>query len=98
MKANNEHRGKMYSQFNPKWLYIFTVALFELGSAICGAAPSMNALIIGRTIAGLGGAGMYLGVIMLLSFFTSPVERPRYIGMVGAMFGLGTVWVLYIKR
>ena len=90
-KAKNDYRGKMYSQFNPKWLYICTVALFELGSAVCGAAPSMNALIVGRTIAGIGGAGMYLGVIMLLSFFTSPIERPRYIGYVGVTFGLGTV-------
>ena len=81
----------MYSQFNPKILYILTVALFEAGSAICGAAPTMDALIVGRVIAGLGGAGMYLGVIMLLSFFTTPVERPRYIGMIGAIFGLGTV-------
>ena len=84
-------RGKLYSQFDPKLLYILTVTLFEAGSAICGAAPSMNALIVGRTIAGLGGAGMYLGVIMLLSFFTTPVERPKYIGMIGAVFGLGTV-------
>jgi MFS family permease len=83
--------GKLYSQFNTKWFYVFCVAVFELGSAVCGAAPSMTALIIGRTLAGLGGACMYLGVIMLLSFFTSPVERPRYIGMVGAMFGLGTM-------
>ena len=81
----------MYSQFNPKILYILTVALFEVGSAICGAAPTMDALIVGRVIAGLGGSGMYLGVIMLLSFFTTPVERPRYIGMIGAIFGLGTV-------
>jgi len=48
---------------------------FEIGSAVCGAAPSMNALIIGRAIAGLGGAGMYLGVI-ILSIFTTTTERP----------------------
>lgn len=51
----------------------------------------MNALIIGRAIAGLAGAGMYLGVIMLLSIFTTPTERPAYFGMFGAVFGLGTV-------
>lgn len=28
--------------------------LFEVGSAICGAAPNMNAFIIGRAVAGLG--------------------------------------------
>lgn len=81
----------MYGQFNPKWLYIICVAGFEVGSAVCGAAPSMNALIIGRAVAGLAGAGMYLGVIMLLSIFTTPAERPAYFGMLGAVFGLGTM-------
>lgn len=33
----------------------------EAGSALCGAAPNMNALIIGRVIAGMGGAGVYIG-------------------------------------
>ena len=51
----------------------------------------MNALIIGRAIAGLGGGGMYLGVVTLLSILTTPAERPAYFAMLGATFGLGTV-------
>ena len=90
----NSPRAKMYGQFDPKWLYIYCVLGFEIGSAVCGAAPSMNALIIGRAIAGLGGAGMYLGVIMLLSIFTTETERPNYFAMLGGTFGLGTVFVL----
>ncbi len=82
----------MYGQFDPKWLYIFCVLGFEVGSAVCGAAPSMNALIIGRAVAGLAGAGMYLGVIMLLSVFTTQAERPIYFAMLGGTFGLGTVF------
>ena len=81
----------MLGQFNPKWLYIICLATFEVGSAVCGAASSMNAIIIGRAVAGLGGAGMYLGVVMLLSIFTTLTERPAYFGMLGATFGLGTV-------
>lgn len=81
----------MYGQFDPKSLYIFCVLGFEVGSAVCGAAPSMNALIIGRAVAGLTGAGMYLGVIMLLSIFTTPKERPAYFAMLGVTFGLGTM-------
>lgn len=84
----------MYGQFDPKWLYIYCVLGFEIGSAVCGAAPSLNALIIGRAIAGLGGAGMYLGVVMLLSIFTTETERPNYFAMLGGTFGLGTVFVL----
>ena len=51
-------RGKIYGQLNAKWLYIFCTFMFEVGSALCGAAPTMNALIGGRVLAGLGGAGM----------------------------------------
>lgn len=40
--------------------------MFEIGSAVCGAAPSMNALIVGRVIAGMGGAGSYLGKALSL--------------------------------
>jgi hypothetical protein len=53
--------GKAYGIFNTKWLYIGCLAMFAAGSALCGAAPNMNALIIGRVWAGVGGAGMYLG-------------------------------------
>lgn len=28
--------------------------MFEVGSAICGAASTMNAMIVGRAVAGLG--------------------------------------------
>ena len=52
--------GKIYGQFNAKWLYIFCTSLFEIGSAVCASAPTMNALIGGRALAGLGGAGMYV--------------------------------------
>ncbi|KAL8937038.1 MAG: hypothetical protein Q9216_004627 [Gyalolechia sp. 2 TL-2023] len=83
--------AKVFNQFDPKWLYIACVLAFEVGSALCGAAPSMNALIIGRAVPGLAGAGMYLGVTMLLSIFTTPTERPTYFAMIGATFGLGTV-------
>ncbi|KAL8921013.1 MAG: hypothetical protein Q9208_005904 [Pyrenodesmia sp. 3 TL-2023] len=51
-------RGKIYGQFNAKWLYLACVFLFEVGSALCGAAPTMNALIGGRVLAGMGGAGL----------------------------------------
>ncbi|MCJ1381687.1 hypothetical protein MMC17_004798 [Xylographa soralifera] len=83
--------GKIYGQFNAKWLYVVCVFLFEIGSAVCGAAPTMNAFIGGRVLAGLGGAGMYIGVMTLLSVNTTEHERPLYIGMTGLTWGLGTV-------
>ena len=53
--------GVMYESFNYKWLYVSSFILFEAGSALCGGSPNMNALILGRVIAGMGGSGLYLG-------------------------------------
>jgi MFS family permease len=51
--------GKLYSTFDSKWLYIISVIIFEAGSALCGGAPTMDALIVGRAIAGGGAIGIY---------------------------------------
>lgn len=83
-------RGKLHEQFNVKYLYLFNIFLFEVGSALCGAANTMDALIIGRTIAGIGGIGLYVGVMTLLSVTTTTHERPMYIGLTGLTWGLGT--------
>lgn len=53
--------GKAFGIFDTKWLYIACLVNFAAASALCGAAPSMSAIIVGRVWAGAGGAGMYLG-------------------------------------
>lgn len=57
--------GWCYAVFEIKYLMIGSIVTFEAGSALCGAAPNMNAMIVGRIIAGMGGAGMYLGYVSL---------------------------------
>lgn len=53
--------GKAYAQFDNKGVFIGCLTMFSAGSALCGAAPTMSALIIGRVWTGAGGAGVYLG-------------------------------------
>lgn len=43
------------------------VAVFELGSLLCGAAQSSKMLIVGRAVAGLGGAGIQNGALTIIS-------------------------------
>ena len=69
--------GQMSMIFPAKWFYIAMVVLFEAGSALCGAAPNMNALIIGRVLAGLGATGIYTGSLFLISVNTTEEERHR---------------------
>jgi len=83
--------GKAFSIFNVKWLYVGSLIMFAAGSALCGGAPNMNALIVGRVWAGAGGAGMYLGVLNLLAINTSLRERPIYMGLTGLVWGTGCI-------
>ena len=68
--------------FDTKLLYCLSIILFMAGSALCGGAPNMQAMIVGRVLAGMGGNGMYIGVVTLLSVQTTDVERPTYLGLV----------------
>lgn len=83
--------GKIFFQFNTKWTYIISVAIFEIGSAVCGSAPNMDALIVGRVLCGIGGSGLYCGVITLLAATTTLQERPMYVASTGMTWGLGMV-------
>lgn len=77
--------GKIYGLLNAKWLYITSVALFMASSALCGAAPNIEAEIVGRVFAGSGGIGMYIGCQTLLSVNTSDSERPTYLSLVSVI-------------
>ncbi|RYP37974.1 hypothetical protein DL767_002702 [Monosporascus sp. MG133] len=83
--------GKAYGIFTVKWLFIFNILLFEIGSVICGAAPNMVAFIVGRVIAGVGGCGMYSGALTYIALLTSLAERPPYMAGVAVTWGLGSV-------
>ncbi|KAJ6007479.1 hypothetical protein N7540_011455 [Penicillium herquei] len=83
--------GKLYAIFSARTIYLGSIFLFEVGSAICGAAQNMNVFIAGRALAGLGGAGMYLGCLTLLCVTTSVRQRPAYMALTGITWGSGTV-------
>ena len=82
--------GKLYAKYDGKWVYIISVIIFLAASAVCGGAPNMNAMIVGRVLLGVSGSGVYCGILFLMSVFAKPHERPAYISAVGAVWGLGT--------
>lgn len=73
--------GKLYSLFDGKWVYIISTVIFMAASALCGAAPTMEAEIVGRVFAGAGGNGMYFGLLALMSMHTTTRERPQYLSL-----------------
>ncbi|KAK0945738.1 hypothetical protein LTR29_002850 [Friedmanniomyces endolithicus] len=83
--------GRLYSVFNIKWLLNTSILIFEVGSALCGAAPNMNALIVGRVIAGIGGSGMYIGALSFFSALGSPKKLVLYNALIGVSWGTGAI-------
>ncbi|KAL1984919.1 hypothetical protein VTN96DRAFT_8578 [Rasamsonia emersonii] len=83
--------GKLYSFLSVKWVFLTALFLFELGSLVCGIAPTSKALIIGRAIAGLGGAGVFSGAVLIVSKTVPLHQRPTYNGLLGAMYGISSV-------
>ncbi|MDI1493351.1 MAG: MFS sugar transporter [Ramalina farinacea] len=83
--------GKLYTFFSIKWVYLAAIFLFEVGSVVCGAAPTSVALIVGRAVAGLGSAGIFSGALVIIAYSVPLKMRPIYTGIIGAMYGLASV-------
>ncbi|KAF7560116.1 hypothetical protein G7046_g4039 [Stylonectria norvegica] len=83
--------GKIYTLMNVKATFLTAVTLFEIGSAICGAAPNSIAFIIGRAVAGLGAGGIQSGVIVIIVYAVPLENRPMYQGLFGAVYGISSV-------
>ncbi|KEF53519.1 uncharacterized protein A1O9_10494 [Exophiala aquamarina CBS 119918] len=83
--------GNLYNTFNIKWVFVATVVLFEVGSALCGPAPTMSTLIVGRVVAGVGGSGIYLGSLNYFLAMTAPEERSLYMALIGSCWGVGAI-------
>lgn len=83
--------GKAFKFWNLKFSFLAAVGVFELGSLICGVAPNSTALIVGRAIAGVGGAGIGSGAYTLIAFAVKPDMRAAFTGIIGASYGIASV-------
>ncbi|OAG01985.1 MFS general substrate transporter [Paraphaeosphaeria sporulosa] len=83
--------GKAFGTFDNKWVFIACLMNFAAASALCGAAPNMDAMIVGRVWAGAGGAGMYLGTLNLSTVLSQPKEQGLYVGVTGFVYGSGCI-------
>ncbi|KAH6603855.1 efflux pump antibiotic resistance [Trichoderma cornu-damae] len=83
--------GKMYQYFPLKIGFLSAMAVFEIGSLICGVAPSSASFIVGRTIAGIGAAGVSSGAYTICAYISDPKKRAAHTGILGAVFGIGSI-------
>ncbi|KAJ5358373.1 uncharacterized protein N7496_010786 [Penicillium cataractarum] len=83
--------GKLYTFYSIKRTYLGALFIFELGSFVCGVAPTSVGLIIGRAIAGIGSAGLFSGAILIVGETVPLQRRPAYMGVIGAVYGIASV-------
>ncbi|KAJ5286817.1 hypothetical protein N7478_002503 [Penicillium angulare] len=83
--------GRIYTIYPAKWVFLISILVFEIGSAVCGAAPSSVALIIGRAVAGLGTGGIAAGLVLIIVLTVPLEQRPIFQGLNGAVFGIASV-------
>jgi len=83
--------GKMGDLHGRKIYFQGAIALFLVGSMLCGMAHSMTSLIFFRALQGLGGGGLMVGAQAVIADVVPPTERGRYSGLFGAVFGAATV-------
>ncbi|KAF4993564.1 hypothetical protein FGRMN_6423 [Fusarium graminum] len=83
--------GLVFKYYSTKWILFTLTAIFEIGSIVCASAPNSNALIIGRAITGIGGAGIGSGAFVYITLIFPLEERPKYLGSLGSAFGVSAI-------
>jgi EmrB/QacA subfamily drug resistance transporter len=70
---------------------LVAVAIFLVGSALCGAAQSMAQLVAFRGIQGLGAGGLFPLALATIGNLVPPRDRGRYQGLIGAVFAAASI-------
>jgi len=82
--------GKLGEQFGEMRVFVASVAVFLVGSLLCGLAPNVYALIAFRILQALGGGGiMPSGVSIIARGF--PESRARMLGLFTSIFPIGGI-------
>ncbi|KAK7695684.1 hypothetical protein QCA50_000320 [Cerrena zonata] len=81
--------GRLSDILGRKGAMLLALSLFGSGTLLCGLAPSMDALIIARTIAGMGGGGVMTVSSIAVTDLIPLRQRGLYQGLTNVLFGLG---------
>lgn len=83
--------GKLSDRFGRKQTFAFGIVMFALGSIIAAVAANFTVFLVGRAIQAIGTGGIFpiTGAQIAMSY--PPEKRGRMLGLIGMVFGLGTI-------
>lgn len=83
--------GKLSDIYGRRPFYLFAIAVFVVGSVLCGMATTMYQLAAFRAVQGIGAGGLMSLALAIIGDIVPPRERSRYQGYFMAVFGTSSV-------
>ena len=83
--------GKLADVRGYKLVYGSAMALFAAGSAVAALAPSLEVLIAGRVLQGIGGGGLFPVAQALVGATVEEERQGRVLGVLLGVFAVGAV-------
>ena len=80
--------GKLGDLYGRKRLFLTSIVIFLVGSALSGLSQSMTELITFRALQGLGAGGLIVGVLAIIGDLVPPRERGRYQGYTAGVMAI----------
>jgi EmrB/QacA subfamily drug resistance transporter len=93
--------GKLSDLYGRKAILLTGVAIFTLGSVLCGMSGEFGSipllgggmvqLIVFRALQGIGGGALFISAFSIIADMFAPRERGRFGGLFGSVFGLASI-------
>ena len=83
--------AKLSDLYGRRNIYIFSVAVFALGSIIVAMSNDVTLLLVGRAVQGFGASGIFPVASAVIGDIFPPEKRGRTLGMIGAVFGIAFI-------
>lgn len=81
--------GAAADKFGRKKMFASTLVLYSIATGLCGFAPSYEWLLFFRFLVGFGLGGQLPVAVTLVSEYSPPAERGRFIVLLESFWGLG---------
>lgn len=81
--------GRLADMVGRKAVFLGGLVLFTLGSAVCGAAPSLGALVAARCFQGIGASAIFAVNLAMIAGAFPPRERGRALGTNAILVSMG---------
>ncbi|WP_435859004.1 MDR family MFS transporter [Streptomyces varsoviensis] len=83
--------GKLGDMYGRKGIFLTSIVVFLIGSALSGMSQSMDQLIAFRAVQGLGAGGLMVGVMAIIGDLIPPRERGKYQGMMAGVMAVAMI-------